>query len=268
MDKAEAARKARERRAARKAAGMCLACATPTENGRTYCRACLDTFRRTSGPLENAKLIDLTGLVVGRLTVVSFARFTRRPSDGHRQSMWRCRCECGNELEVPNGNLRSENTRSCGCLERELLSARSRTHGKSKTKTYESWLNMHARCKPGHVRSDDYAGRGITVCERWNQFAAFLEDMGERPKGTTLDRIDNNRGYEPGNCRWTTYLVQARNSRKNHLVTIQGETLPISMWAERTGIPDRVLWRRLNLGWSPDQLLLPRQHRWTGRSRM
>jgi hypothetical protein len=127
----------------------------------------------------------------------------------------RVRCDCGTEKSVPFKNL-GRGTNSCGCLFTERLIARNTTHGHAGTGIYMSWSDMVGRCtRPTHKRWADYGGRGITVCERWREFKNFLADVGERPEGMTLDRIDNDRGYEPGNVRWADYSTQARNRRSS-----------------------------------------------------
>lgn len=148
----------------------------------------------------------------GRLVVLAEAGRNHR-----RERVYLCRCDCGNELEVVGASLRRGATRSCGCLARDQLTERlpQRRHGHARGKpspTYVSWQSMVGRCtRPTNRSWARYGGRGITVCERWRRFENFLADMGERPEGTTLDRLDPDGNYEPGNCRWATDGIQARD---------------------------------------------------------
>lgn len=134
-------------------------------------------------------------------------------------------------------------------------------HGLTRTPEYRAWASMKQRCTNPRVRSwSNYGGRGITVCERWsNSFEFFLEDMGPRPTPAhSLDRIDNDGHYEPGNCRWATASEQRRNDRNNRPITFAGETLPLIQWAQRTGITARTIGDRLDRGWPVERALTQR----------
>jgi hypothetical protein len=150
------------------------------------------------------RFIDLTGQVFGELTVLG-----RAPKGKHALTRWHCKCTCGKETIVDRPNLVSKRAQSCGCKQ-------GQTHGGSYTPEYTVWRNMRFRCtNPNHPSYKDYGGRGIVVCEEWlKSFSAFIRDMGSRPSDDhELNRINNNGNYEPGNCRWTTRLINVRNSR-------------------------------------------------------
>jgi hypothetical protein len=163
--------------------------------------------------------ISLIGQKFERLKVIQDGPVKNFPC-GSKHSTSVCECDCGNIVTVMNKQLRTKKTKSCGCLRREDVSRRFTTHGHTLEKrfspTYHSWAGMITRCtNPKRKTWGKYGGRGITVCDRWkNSFEAFLEHMGERPLGKTLDRYPNNDGnYEPNNCRWATWSEQMKNRR-------------------------------------------------------
>lgn len=187
---------------------------------------------------------NLTGQRFGRLEVVSYAG----PTGKQRQSTWLCRCDCGTEKVIRSTHLMSGQITSCGCFKVEQVRTANSTHGKSHMREYNSWQGMVARCtNPNSESFAEYGARGITICDRWlNSFEDFLSDMGTRPNETdSIDRIDNSKGYEPGNCRWASQVQQCRNTRRNKLITFDGETHCVSEWAELLGINKATLQSRL-----------------------
>jgi hypothetical protein len=192
----------------------------------------------------------------GRLTLLE--EFVNKAVDGSYKGLW-C-CECGTEKLIVNYMVRNGRTKSCGCITKENNIKRS-THGHRQgrlaSKTYISWRNMNSRCyyEPNN-RHHLYGGRGIEVCDRWrHSFDNFLADMGERPKNTTLDRIDSNGNYEPTNCRWASNKTQARNKSNNTILELDGVTKTAPEWGDNFGISPIAIRARLSRGWSTEEAI-------------
>jgi hypothetical protein len=183
-------------------------------------------------------------------------------SRGSTGVLWRCVCDCGNEAVVPAGTLRKGIVKSCGCLLRELAAKRciamNTSHGLSKIPEYAVWAAMLRRCRrPQEDSYARYGARGISVCNRWLDFANFIADMGRRPGyGWSLERINNDGNYEPGNVRWATAKEQARNRRTSSFLTFNGRTATIAEWCEITGLTQQQVSGRLSRqGWSVERTL-------------
>jgi len=171
--------------------------------------------------MAGPKALKLEGQKFGRLTVIKAVGKNKR-----NNICWLCECDCGNTVKVAGGHLRSGHTNSCGCLIKETTKDINFKHGKTGTKNFHIWAGMRDRCNnPNNPAYKNYGGRGIKICQRWNEFKNFLADMGKKPKGLTLDRIDNDGNYEPKNCRWTTRKEQNRNSRQTKLNPLKAKVI-------------------------------------------
>lgn len=180
---------------------------------------------------------ELSGQRFGKLTVVAAA------GSRHGNALWECGCDCGSRCVVAACHLKSGHTKSCGCS--------YGTHGASYTPEYRAWVGMVQRCEdPASVRYHRYGGRGIKVCAEWrNDFTKFLEHVGPRPSPShSLDRVCNDKGYQPGNVRWATSAEQVRNTSRNVQITFNGETMVLTDWAQRIGLHPTALAGRIRRG--------------------
>lgn len=195
---------------------------------------------------------DITGKKYGRLTVV------KRANNIGKLTAWECICDCGNTTIVSGGHLKDGHTRSCGCLSKENI--RKRTHGMTGERLYRIWQGMKNRCRNENTEHyDRYGGRGISVCEKWNNsFESFMEwaKSNGYEDGLSIDRIDNNKGYSPDNCRWATRVEQANNCDSNRILRHNGEEHTLAEWAKIRGINYHTLYSRVvALGWSAERAL-------------
>lgn len=194
----------------------------------------------------------------GRWTVVRLSAYSRRGRE-----YWDCVCDCGTTRPVCGFDLVKQTSKGCGCRRNEVSADLKRTHGRSGTAYYQVWREMKNRCSNPSVPSfADYGGRGIKVCERWQKFENFLADMGERPKGALIDRINNDGDYEPANCRWATRVESANNTRGNRPVEFNGERLTVAQWSRKIGLRQSTLWSRLfRYHWPVEKALVTPRHR-------
>jgi hypothetical protein len=192
---------------------------------------------------------DAIGQTFHRLTVIGYERFS-----GER-TRWYCLCTCGTVKKIQAVNVFNGGTQSCGCQRLEKSKTRCRsTHGMTKTPEHRAWAAIKQR-----IKTQGYVDRGIRMYDEWvKSFEAFYAHVGPRPSPKhSLDRIDNNDHYEPGNVRWATATEQQRNKRDNHVVTINGQSRCIGEWNKIAGLSKGTLNQRLKLGWPEDRLLIP-----------
>jgi hypothetical protein len=189
--------------------------------------------------------VDLVGQRFGRLVVTDYSHCD------HRGALWLCVCDCSKPHLARSWNLRSGKTRSCGCLRVESRATARKTHGCSRTAMHNAWYNMLRRCtEQDGATADAYSKRGITVCERWQKFENFLSDMPPRPTPKhSIDRINNDKGYSPDNCRWATKREQSLNTRRARYFIIDGIRVPAMDVAARNGITNSTFRVRLHRGW-------------------
>ncbi len=203
------------------------------------CRSC-----RAKENSRNRTPKDMIGKISGDLKVLSFSHI-------EKNAFWKCLCRCGNECIIQGNRLRSKKTKSCGCIVKTQK-------GKSNSGAYHSWRSMIQRCYDKSVEHyKRYGAKDIKVCDRWiNSFSNFLDDMGERPFGKTLDRINSKGNYEKENCRWATIKQQTNNTNRNFNITFLGKTQTLMQWSEQIGINCSTLRKRIvDLKWSIEKSL-------------
>lgn len=210
--------------------------------------------------MGQSQIIDITCERFGRLTAIKRLPWVKYTTP------WLCRCDCGNECVVGLNHLRSGHTVSCGCRKHEIeqsVHLVTQTHGMTKTPTYRSWISMKNRCEnPNEPAFAEYGARGISVSPEFRTFESFYAIMGDRPKGMTLERIDNDRGYSPENVIWADRTAQARNRRTTRWITIDGQIKSFAEWCVIYGVSQGRVKYRIQRGMSPkDALTKPRGKR-------
>ncbi len=226
-----------------------VALGTSLKEGRKKSCGCILRTNRTP---------DLTGRRLGKFTIIE-----KVEKQSGRNVSWLCMCDCGNTVIARGTRLNSGKLPRCSCLvsnssTRKSIGKSKSIHGQSRSKIYFTWNSMLMRCC--NHKSQYYAiygGRGITVCERWRIFENFRDDMGERPKGKSLDRIDNDGPYSPENCRWATKQEQSENRRCTRWITVDGRDVTLRTAAKITGVSYRTILRRVSKGLPNEEVLKP-----------
>ena len=211
------------------------------------------------------KKLELKGMRFGRWMVL------REGSSIDGRPTWFCRCDCGEEREIRGTHLRCGRSKSCGCLQKDVMSEIGKSnssHGMTGTKEYRCWNAIRQRCENPRARDyQNYGGRGIQVCEAWRKsFEEFFKHMGPAPSlDSSIERIDNSRGYEPDNCKWCrSFKEQARNRRSGRMLRAFGKTQSVAEWSEETGMPYSVIWQRcFKGGWEPERALTQQIRCWS-----
>lgn len=197
---------------------------------------------------RESKIEDISGQKFGRLTAIKFAGINKA-----KQTLWECRCDCGNTIIAHKQNLKNGHTKSCGCYNIDVASERTKTHGETKLRIYTIWHDMLLRCySKKHLSYDLYGGRGITVCKEWKDSYEAFRDWAYNngyAENLSIDRKDVNGNYCPENCRWANNITQANNTRRNRMITINGETDTLANWCRKYNAPYGRVSSRLRLKW-------------------
>lgn len=192
---------------------------------------------------------DLTGMRVGMLQVIEQAGRSKSGA-----VIWRCLCDCGVECKPWSSSLVRGLTTSCGCNRNSRIGEKNTKHSLSRHSAADTWYKIHGRCSnPENPDYQDYGARGITVCERWSSLENFVADMGEKPKGLSIERLDNSKGYSPENCIWADGKTQARNRRDTKRLTYRGETKSMVAWCEELGLVYSTVRSRIARGLSTEE---------------
>ena len=201
--------------------------------------------------IKNKRLLDLTGLTFGGITVLEYS-FRK-----NKASYFKCLCICGNILNKSTQSLRKGKMPSCGCLHGAIVTENKTRHGLCNTRIYRIWRCMLNRCEyKGHDKYKNYGGKGITVCERWHLFDNFYADTKEGyADNLTINRIDNNLGYNKNNCNWKTMKEQCNHRSTSRYFSYNGETLTVSEWSDKLNIRHDLFRKRLSYGWDFNKII-------------
>lgn len=193
---------------------------------------------------------NLIGRTFGSLTIIEKIH-------NKKYATYLCKCSCGNQKEIVGNSMIRGLTKSCGCLQKKIVSDNFKKHGCVGSKEYNIWKSMNQRChNPNNSAFKYYGEKGINVCKEWrNSFETFLKDMGNKPEGKSLDRINNEDGYSKENCRWADKIQQMNNRSNNRMLTLNNTTQNLQTWAEQLNINHKVLRKRLKDGWSDEDIL-------------
>lgn len=196
---------------------------------------------------------DLTGMRFGRLTAIKFSHRHKR------ETIWECKCDCGNTHFASSSHLLRGHTKSCGCFRKEELKRIKTRHGETNTRLHRIWDGMIRRCRGTSDKKNNaiYHDRGITVCKEWEVYENFRDWSlaNGYDDGLTIDRIDTCGNYCPENCRWVTMKVQQNNKRNNHYIEFEGKRQTIGEWATEKNIPYDTLYNRIYIGWTMEKAL-------------